>query len=58
MVTHLPHRILDRLFDASLVTIMDLPPKDPHDDDDESGHHGDLAKCPLLTQSGHRPTPA
>ena len=23
------------IFDASLVTIMGLPPKDPHDDDEE-----------------------
>jgi hypothetical protein len=36
MVTRLPQRVLDRLFDASLVTIMDPPPKDPHDDDDEN----------------------
>ena len=36
MVTRLPQRVLDRLFDASLVTIMGLPPKDPHDDDDEN----------------------
>ena len=37
MVTRLPQRVLDRLFGASLVTIMGLPPKDPHDDDDENG---------------------
>ena len=36
MVTRLPQRVLDRLFDASLVTIMGLPPKDPNDDDDEN----------------------
>jgi hypothetical protein len=36
MVTRLPQRVLDRLFGASLVTIMGLPPKDPHDDDDEN----------------------
>ncbi len=29
-------RIFDRLFDASLVTIMGLPPKDPQDDGDEN----------------------
>ena len=36
MVTRLPQGVLDRLFDASLVTIMGMPPKDPHDDDDEN----------------------
>jgi hypothetical protein len=30
VVTRLPQRVLDRLFDASLVTIMGLPPKDPN----------------------------
>jgi hypothetical protein len=36
MVTRLPQRVLDWLFDASPVTIMSMPPKDPHDDDDEN----------------------
>ena len=36
MVTRVPQRVLDRLFDAGLAAIMDLPPKDPHNDDDEN----------------------
>ena len=36
MITRVPPKVFDRLFDASLVTIMGLPPKDPHDDDDEN----------------------
>ena len=36
MISRVPQRVFDRLFDASLVTIMDLPPKDPLDDDDEN----------------------
>ena len=35
MITRVPPKVFDRLFDASLVTIMGLPPKDPHDDDEE-----------------------
>ena len=36
MITRVQSKVFDRLFDASLVTIMGLPPKDPHDDDDEN----------------------
>ena len=35
MITRVPPKVFDRLFDASLVTIVGLPPKDPHDDDEE-----------------------
>jgi len=35
MITRVPPKVFDRLFDASLVSIMGLPPKDPHDDDEE-----------------------
>ena len=35
MITRVPPKVFDRLFDASLVTIMGLPPKDPHDDEEE-----------------------
>ena len=36
MITRVPPKVFDRLFDASFVTIMGLPPKDPHDDEDEN----------------------
>jgi hypothetical protein len=36
VISRVPQRVLDRLFDASLITIMGPPPKDPHDDDDEN----------------------
>jgi hypothetical protein len=39
MISRVPQRIFDRLFDATLITIMRLPPKDPHDDDDEEDEH-------------------
>jgi hypothetical protein len=42
MILRVPQRISDRLFDASLITIMGLPPKDPHDDDEnEEGEEDD-----------------
>jgi hypothetical protein len=34
MISRVPQRVFDRLFGASLITIMGLPPKDPHDDDE------------------------
>jgi hypothetical protein len=42
MISRVPQRVFDRLFDASLITIMGLPPKDPHDDDEnEEGEEDD-----------------
>jgi hypothetical protein len=36
MISRVPQRRFDRLFDASPIARMGLPPKDPHDDDDEN----------------------
>jgi hypothetical protein len=42
MILRVPQRVFDRLFDASLITIMGLPPKDPNDDDEnEEGEEDD-----------------
>jgi hypothetical protein len=40
MISRVPQRVFDRLFDASLITIMGLPLKDPHEDDDEDEDPG------------------
>ena len=37
MISRLPQKFSIGYSDASLVTIMCLPPKDPQDDDDENG---------------------
>ena len=36
MISRIPQKSSDWLIDSSLVTVMDLPPKDPPDDDDEN----------------------
>jgi hypothetical protein len=36
MISGVPQKVSAWLIDLSLVTIMGLPPKDPHDDDDEN----------------------
>jgi hypothetical protein len=36
MISRVPQKVSAWLIDLSLVTIMGLPPKDPHDDDDEN----------------------
>jgi hypothetical protein len=41
MTSRVPQRVFDRLFDASPITIMGLPPKDPHDDDENEGDEED-----------------
>ena len=42
MISRVPQKVLTWLVDSSLVTIMGLPPKDPHDDDeDEEDEEGD-----------------
>jgi hypothetical protein len=42
MISRVPQRVFDRLFDASFITVMGLPPKDPHDDDEnEEGEEDD-----------------
>ena len=40
MITRVPPKVFDRPFDASLVTIVGLPPKDSYDDDDENEDDG------------------
>ena len=35
MISRLPQKIFDRLFDPSLVTIRGLPPKDPNNDEED-----------------------
>jgi hypothetical protein len=35
MILRVSQRVSDGLFDASLITILGLPPKDPHDDENE-----------------------
>jgi hypothetical protein len=35
MISRVPQKVPTWLVDSSLVTIMGLPPKDPHDDDDD-----------------------
>jgi hypothetical protein len=41
VISRVPQRVLDRLFDASLITITGPPPKDPHDDDEENEEEND-----------------
>jgi hypothetical protein len=41
MILRVPQRVSDRLFDASLITILGLPPKDPHDDENEEDEEDD-----------------
>jgi hypothetical protein len=42
MISRVPQKVPTWLVDSSLVTIMGLPPKDPHDDDDdEEDEEGD-----------------
>jgi hypothetical protein len=42
MILRVSQTVFDRSFDASLITIMGLPPKDPHDDDEnEEGEEDD-----------------
>ena len=36
MISPVQQKIFAWLIDSSLVTIMDLPPKDPEDDEDEN----------------------
>jgi len=36
MISRIPQNVPAWLIDSGLVTIMGLPPKDPHDDDDEN----------------------
>ena len=36
MISRVPQKVFARLINSSLVTVMDLPPKDPPDDDDEN----------------------
>jgi hypothetical protein len=38
MISRVPQKVPTWLVDSSLVTIMGLPPKDPHDDDDDEEH--------------------
>jgi hypothetical protein len=35
MISRVPQKVFDRLFDPSLVTIMGLPPKDPSNDEED-----------------------
>jgi hypothetical protein len=35
MISRVPQKVPTWLVHSSLVTIMGLPPKDPHDDDDD-----------------------
>jgi hypothetical protein len=35
MISRVPQKVFDRLFDPSLVTIMGLPPKDPNNDEED-----------------------
>jgi len=36
MISRVPRNVSAWLIDSSLVTVLGLPPKDPHDDDDEN----------------------
>ena len=35
VISRVPQRVFDRLFDPSLVTIVGLPPKDPNNDEED-----------------------
>jgi hypothetical protein len=41
MISRIPQKISDWLMDSSLVTVMDVPPRDPDDDDENEGDEED-----------------
>ena len=36
MISRVPQKVSARSINSSLVSVMDLPPKDPHEEDDEN----------------------
>ena len=41
MILRVPQTVSDRSFDASRITILGLPPKDPDDDENEDDEEDD-----------------